>query len=1376
MRKKIGILFFLVLASAGWLLAGQTSNDNCYTILVGKKASADGSVIVAHNEDDTGDIIVNLRKIQARSDAAPRKVSLGKGGFFETDGRTAEFLWIEATTQEFADSFINQYGVVITSDSCTSRETKADLTDGGIGYMLRRLLAEKAKSAREAVKLAGSLIEKYGYTASGRTYTLADKNEIWMMAVIRGRHWFAERVPDDEVAVIPNHYIIRRIRPADKEFFMGSPDIVDYARKNGWYDEAKDGPFDFKTAFNRPAGSDLVLDRNTLRQWRGLSLLSGQKWEISDAYPFSFKPAKKVVAESLMGLLRDHYEGTEYDVTDGYKTGTPNKTKFRTICTSSTITSFIAVLNGKLPEPISAAVWLAVGKPDTTVYLPLYYGVENLPPSAGLGTRTPDDEVLYRQHFDDAEFKASRDRLLHTKVLAFQKIAEASYAPTLETIKRDLFPVEEAFIEGRARFESEFAALYAKDKKGASAKLDAYVADAFEKTAALYDKILAKAPAAAAPAKGPLPPSLFSGLRWRLIGPFRGGRVNAVSGVPGEPETFYYGSVGGGLWKSSNAGRTWVPVFDSQLVASIGAIGVAPSNPAVIYVGTGEADMRDSIAPGDGLYKSVDAGRTWKHVGLDATRQIGRVLVHPKNPDIVFVAALGHAYGPSPDRGVYRSRDGGATWRKVLYKTDGLGAADLALDPADPKTVYAAMWATRRPPWYVYAPSNGPGGGIYKSTDGGDTWKPLTAGLPAEGVGRIGLAVAPANARRVYAVVDAKEGGFFRSDDAGATWAKASAENRIWGRGWYFGKVTVDPKNADIVYVSNTALYKSTDAGKTWTPIKGAPGGDDYHQLWISPDDPRRMIVASDQGAVVTVDGAATWSSWYNQSTAQLYHVAADFRSPYWVTGAQQDSGAVGTPVRSPHAEISEHEWTGLGAGGESGYTAPDPLHPDILYGGTVSRWNVVTGASQNVSPERGASGGPFRHAWTQPLVFSAADPRALYFANQYLYKTLNGGESWTAISPDLTREDPGVPPNLDPAAAAAAPANARRGVIYTIAPSPVSAPTVWIGTDDGLIQVTTDDGATWRNVTPPDVTPWSKVTMIDASHFEANEAYAAVERHQLEDYEPYLYRTRDAGKSWQRIVKGLPAGVYLQTVKEDPVRRGLLFAGTELGLFVSFDDGDDWQPLQFNLPPASMRDLAVHGDDLIVATHGRGFWVLDDITALRQIDETAAGSDAFLFQPADVVSTPPPSENGTPQPKDEPFADNPPFGAPIDYYLKSDAPGPVSLEILDAAGQTVRRYASDDKPAAPNPASLNVAAVWVATPATLPASAGMHRWVWDLRPTPPAGGGQRGAPAGGGGGFGGRGGAPVVQPGAYTVKLTAEGKSYSRPLTVKPDPRQAVK
>jgi photosystem II stability/assembly factor-like uncharacterized protein len=864
----------------------------------------------------------------------------------------------------------------------------------------------------------------------------------------------------------------------------------------------------------------------------------------------------------------------------------------------------------------------------------------------------------------------------------------------------------------------------------------------------------------------------LAGLRWRMLGPFRGGRVNGVTGVPGQPTVFYFGAVGGGVWKTTNSGRTWTPIFDSQTVASIGAVAVAPSNTDVVYVGTGEADMRSQISFGNGMYRSNDAGRTWTHVGLEGTRQIGRIIVDPKNPNVVFVAALGHAYGANPERGVYRTRDGGATWQKVLFKNDNVGAIDLQFDPLSSQIVYASLWNTRRPPWSIYPPSYGPGGGIYKSTDGGNTWQQLTVGVPTEGLGRVGLSVAPTNRNRVYAIVDAKAGGLYRSDDAGATWSLISNDARIWGRGWYFCKVVADPKNADIVYVSNTSVYRSTDAGKTWTAIKGAPGGDDYHQLWIYPDDPRRMILGSDQGAVVSEDGAQTWSSWYNQPTAQLYHVAADRRFPYWVTGAQQDSGAVGVPTRTTHAEISMHDWSPVCAGGESDYTAPDPLHPEILFGGRVTRCNVVTGEITNVSPERNMPAGvTARHTWTLPLVFSQADPHALYFSNQFLFKTTNGGESWSQVSPDLTREDPGVPPNLDETTAADAPPEKRRGVIYTIAPSPLRAQTVWIGTDDGLIQRTDDDGKTWAIVTPPELTPWSKVVMLDASHADVNEAYAAIDRHRLEDYEPYIYRTRDGGKTWQRITQGLPAGVYLQTVKEDPVRRGLLYAGTELGVFVSFDDGDHWQSLQLNLPPASVRDLVVHEDDLVVATHGRGFWVLDDITPLRQLTEEVAHSQGFLFRPSDAYITPPPSENGTPKPRDEPLAENPPYGAIIYYYLRANANAPVTLEILNPAGETIRRYSSEDRAPAVDPNTLSIPAFWVRPPEQLSTAAGLHRWAWDLRPTPPA---PRTGGGGGGGGniFGGR-GAPAPLPGNYTVRLTVGSKSYTQPLRLLPDPRE---
>ena len=629
--------------------------------------------------------------------------------------------------------------------------------------------------------------------------------------------------------------------------------------------------------------------------------------------------------------------------------------------------------------------------------------------------------------------------------------------------------------------------------------------------------------------------SLASGLRWRMLGPFRGGRVDAVSGVPGRPNEFYFGSVNGGVWKSIDAGRVWEPVFDSQPVASIGALAVAPSAPNTVYVGSGESTLRDSAGFGNGMYKSTDAGKTWTHVGLDDTQHIGKVAVHPTNPNVVFVAAIGHLYAANPARGVYRTRDGGRSWEKVLYKDENVGAIEVVIDPVNPQVVYAGLWNTRRPPWYTYAPTNGPGGGIYKSTDGGTTWKQLTNGLPSEGIGRTGIAIAPSNPRRVYAVVDclvpdpnapppapgggrgggganaacapaqapAGQGGFFRSDDAGATWTRLSSDPALWGRGWYFEHVVVDPKNADLVYVSNVSVSRSRDGGKTWVALRGSPGGDDYHQPWISPDDPDTMIVASDQGAIITRNARTddprdvTWSSWLNQPTAQIYHVSVDYRFPYWVTGAQQDSGAVAVRSRGKFAQISMRDWEPIGAGGESGYTAGDPLHPGIIFGGTGQRYDLATNqpVSGTTSPQAPDCA---RTDWTQPLVFSKADPKALYYSNQYVFKTTDGARTWSQISPDLTRPDPGVPPSLDAAAAAQVDRNGKRGVVYTIAPSPLAAPTLWVGTDDGLIHVSTDDGKNWQNVTPSALTPWSRVTMIEPSHFDASTAYASVDRHQI--------------------------------------------------------------------------------------------------------------------------------------------------------------------------------------------------------------------------------------------------------------------------------------
>jgi photosystem II stability/assembly factor-like uncharacterized protein len=896
-----------------------------------------------------------------------------------------------------------------------------------------------------------------------------------------------------------------------------------------------------------------------------------------------------------------------------------------------------------------------------------------------------------------------------------------------------------------------------------------------------------------------------------MLGPFRGGRVDAVSGVPGRPNEFLFGSVNGGVWKTIDGGRVWRPIFDSQPVASIGAMAVSPSAPDVLYVGSGESTPRDSTGYGNGVYKSTDGGRTWVHLGLEGTEHIGKIAVDPRNPDVVFVAAMGSLYGPNPERGVFRSRDGGRTWQKVLYKDENVGAVEVVIDPSNPHVVYAGLWNTRRPPWFVYAPTNGPGGGIFKSTDGGTTWKQLTVGLPTGTIGRSGIAVAPSNPRRVYAVVDCldaeaapagaaaqpgapaaqaagaaaaggaaqappAQGGFFRSDDGGATWRRLSSDPMLWGRGWYFEKIAVDPRDPDIVYVPNVTVNRSRDGGKTWDVLRGSPGGDDYHQLWISPDDPDTLIVASDQGAVITRNARdpdprnVTWSSWLNQPTAQLYHVSVDYRFPYWVTGAQQDSGAVAVRSRGKFGEISERDWEPMGAAGESGYTAGDPLHPGIVYGGAGTRWDLETnsavpGTTAPQSPE------PGRADWTQPLVLSPADPHALYYASQFLFKTTDGARTWSRISPDLTRPEPGVPANLDAAAAADTGSNGRRGVVYTIAPSPILVPMVWAGTDDGLIQVTVDDGKTWRDVTPPALTAWSRVTMVEASHFDFATAYASVDRHQLGDFEPYVYRTRDLGRTWEKIATGLPAGVYVHTVKEDPARRGLLFAGTERGAFISFDDGDHWQPLQLNLPPTSVRDFTIYGNDLIVATHGRGFWVVDDISPLRQIGDEVLAADAYLFKPADAVNVLQGGDDGTPMQKDEPQAQNPPSGAVIDYWLKAAPSGPVTLEISDASGTVLRTFSSE-APAGPARAGgrggqggggiPRVSPLWVQAQELVSAAPGMHRVVW--LPVAPA----RGA----GGGAGGFRRAPTLLTGTFTAKLTVAGRSYIQTFTVRADPR----
>ncbi|HEX4066358.1 MAG TPA: hypothetical protein VHZ09_10070 [Acidobacteriaceae bacterium] len=917
---------------------------------------------------------------------------------------------------------------------------------------------------------------------------------------------------------------------------------------------------------------------------------------------------------------------------------------------------------------------------------------------------------------------------------------------------------------------------------------------------------------------GQIPESMLQGFHWRDVGPMRGGRSFGVAGVPSEPDTFYFGSVGGGVWKTEDAGRTWKPISDQGIpIGSIGAVAVAPSDPNIVYVGTGEPDIRAQHSYGIGMFKSTDAGKTWTQIGLEKTSQIGRIVVDPTNPKRVYVAALGHVYDANPERGVYRSTDGGAHWKKVLFNTsdpNNVGAIDIAIDPKNPKVLYASLWATRRPPWSVYAPSYMPGSGLYKSTDGGDHWTKLTGGLPDDNfVGKIGIAVSPSNPSRLWAVVDdvgagvapplrfaaeasktpapTPKGGVYISDDAGATWRLVNSETRLWGRGWYFENVAVDPDNPDKAYVINTGTYVTTDAGKTFTPIKSAPGGDDYHQLWVNPRDGNRMVLSSDQGTVVSVDGGKTWSTWYNQPTAEIYHVAADNQFPYWLYGAQQDSGAVRVSTWSNEGILNFRNWQPACLAGESDTVVPDPTEPNILYGAGAGRCNQALNipASLGGTLPPADPNDPDRKTWTLPEVFSPADG-ALYYSNQFVFRTRDRGKTWEKISPDLTRVNPPVPANLDPVTAKDIDEvmTNRFGVVYTISPSPLSATTVWVGTDDGLIQVTRDDGKTWNDVTPPAMTPWSKVSQVEAGHFDVETAYASVDRHRLADDRPYIYRTHDGGKTWQNVVNGIPDGAYVNSVKEDPVTKGLLYAATELRVYVSFDDGDHWQPLQNNMPVTSVRDIIAHGDDLDIATHGRGFWVMDQMSALRQLAEKGGqivDASAYLFKPGDALAVPASGQDGTPLPHEEPTEMNPPSGVLAYYWLKTAPTQPLKLELVDSAGR-VRACGASDTPVTPiDTEEINVEAIWV-EPAQLPPSAqpGMHRYALDLTQprffgpaaaehphdacSPPEGTEKPAArPA-----RSGRRGPVALPPGEYTVRLTVDGQTYTQPVTVKPDPR----
>ena len=866
-------------------------------------------------------------------------------------------------------------------------------------------------------------------------------------------------------------------------------------------------------------------------------------------------------------------------------------------------------------------------------------------------------------------------------------------------------------------------------------------------------------------------PDLFKELKWRDIGPYRGGRTKAAAGVPQQPNVFYIGVVNGGVWKTTDYGRIWVPIFDSQPTGSIGAIAVAPSDPNIIYVGSGEGLQRPDLSTGNGIYKSTDAGKTWTHLGLRDGQQIPQIIVDPRNPDRLFIAVLGHPYGPNEERGLFRSTDGGRTYQKVWYRDANTGAVDVAFAPNDPNTLYLATWESRQGPW-ENGVWQGPGSGLFKSTDGGNTWNPIMNGLPtfAEGLGRIGLAVAASDPRRVYVTVDAgPRGGIYRSDDAGANWRKASNDDRVHNRGSDFAEVKVNPKNADIVFSGSIVAWKSTDGASTWSMLRGAPGGDDYHRFWINPDNPDIILMAADQGAVITVNGGQTWSSWYNQPTAQMYHVTTDNSWPYRVCSGQQESGSACVLSRGNDGQITYREWRPVGVE-EYGYVAPDPLDPNIMYGGKVTRFDYRTGQVQNVAPK------PFRDAnyrmlRTAPILFSPVNPRKLYFGANTIWETVNGGKSWREISPDLTRKDSIVPPNVGVYSTTPSARARHPGVVYTIAPSYIKESIIWAGSDDGLIHVTRNGGTTWRNVTPPELKPWAKVSIMDASHFDTLTAYAAINTLRLDDLRPHIYRTRDGGRTWTRIVNGIDSGATINVVREDPRRRGLLFAGSETHVWVSFDDGDNWQSLRLNMPATSIRDLVIKDDDVVVGTHGRGFWILDDITPLRQVTPAILQAPAHLFRPGLATRVRASLYTDTPIPPDEPTSQNPPDGITLTYHLRQPA-GELALEILDAESTVVRRYEKGVN-ANPDPREEgHWPDWWIAPWPELKADAGLHRFNWDLRyprpnvtnfsfPISAILGRTVPEPLG-----------PMVKPGTYTVRLTVDGQAYTQPVRVRMDPR----
>jgi photosystem II stability/assembly factor-like uncharacterized protein len=862
-------------------------------------------------------------------------------------------------------------------------------------------------------------------------------------------------------------------------------------------------------------------------------------------------------------------------------------------------------------------------------------------------------------------------------------------------------------------------------------------------------------------------PALLQGLKYRNIGPHRAGRTVGVSGVASQPNVFYIGVNNGGVWKTNDYGQTWKPIFDSENTSSVGDVAVAPSNPNIVYVGSGEGIQRPDLSIGNGLYKSTDAGATWKNMGLFDAQQIGGISIDPYNENRIFVAALGHPYGPNEERGVYRSLDGGKTLEQVLYIDENTGAVQVGIDPNNTNIVFATIWSARQGPWENGA-WNGEPSGLYKSIDGGNTWKKITKGLPTtkqDGLGRIGFTIAPSNSKRMYATVDAeKNGGIYRSDDAGESWYLLTSDGRLWGRGADFAEVKADPKNENIVYSANVVMWKSVDGGKNWKGIKGAPGGDDYHRIWINPNNTNIIAIGLDQGGTITVNGGETYSSWYNQPTAQFYHVSTDNAFPYNVYGGQQESGSVGIASRSNDGNISFREWHPVGVE-EYGYIAADPLDPNIIYGGKITKYNKLTGQVQNISPEPVRTG-KVRFIRTAPVLFSPVDNKTLFFAGSVIFKTTTGGDTWEQISPDLTRESYDIPESVGIFNTPDLKIMARRGVVYTVAPSYQDINTIWAGTDDGLIHITKDGGKHWKNITPSTLTSWSKVSMIDASRFDNNTAYVAVNRIRCDDMTPHIYKTTDGGVTWKKIINGLP-NEPINTVREDAVRKGLLFAGSENAVYFSLDAGENWQSLRLNMPATSIRDLVIKDDDIVIGTHGRSFWILDNITPLRQL-KVNAQKETTLYKPQQAIRVRWNMNTDTPLPPEEPAGENPPDGAVIDYYLNNNA-DEVQIDILNDKGTLIRRFSNKDT--LYKIPDVNIPLYWIKPQQILAAKKGSHRFLWDMKYNPlnipveypMTAVINNTAPVAT---------APWVMPGNYTVKLTVKGKVYTQNLSIKMDPR----